>query len=64
MTCLQSPTLSFVAKIGRYLSHMNIVANFIKLKEELSDTSCAELEPVPHDIICLIQSAGTMPSDL
>jgi hypothetical protein len=47
---------------GRYLSH--IVANFIKLKEELNDTSCAELEPVAHDILCLIRSSGTMPSDL
>ncbi|KAL7502403.1 hypothetical protein ACHAXN_000370 [Cyclotella atomus] len=47
---------------GRYLGHLG--GNFIKLKEELNSTSCAELEPVTQDILCLIQSAGTMPSDL
>lgn len=47
---------------GRYLSH--IVGYFIKLKEELAASCCAELKPVWQDILCLIRSAGTMPSDL
>lgn len=47
---------------GRYLSH--IVSYFIKLKEELEAIPHAELNHVAQDILCLIKSAGTMPSDL
>lgn len=47
---------------GRYLGY--IVASLIKLKEELDSSSCSELRPVAQDILCLIKSAGNMPSDL
>eukprot|EP00956_Cyclotella_meneghiniana_P031181 scaffold81028_cov102-Cyclotella_meneghiniana.AAC.1 len=48
---------------GRYLTH--IVNYFIKLKEELSLSNHAELlKPVGDNLICLIKSAGNLPSDL
>lgn len=48
---------------GRYLSH--IVNYFIKLKEELSVSHHPKLlKPVGENLICLIKSAGNLPSDL